>query len=510
MSETLFDELRRYVRFGREEESLLRAFRPRAASDFERIAQQFYERIREHEAAHAVFTGEPQIARLQQSLVRWLERIFTGPWDEAYFRETAQIGRVHVNVGLAQHYMFTAMALIRVELTRVAERELGSESTATREAITRLLDLELAIMLEGYRAHVLERAQRSRQIETEELTVALARAEHRYVNAVEAAPFLVIGLDREGVIRLFNREAETVSGYARDEVVGRRFDELFLPPDQPADAPFAGPMRLRSGRLRDIRWHLAQTENSADDVTRIAIGRDVTDELVDADRSRQTERLAAVGTLAAGLAHEIRNPLNGAQLHLTFLERALKRSSADADSLEAVHVVTEEIRRLGRLVSEFLEFARPAPLQLAPASVRRLCERVSALAAADAEKANVELGLDLPANDANLEIDAARIEQVLLNLVRNAIEAVEARGGGHVTLRARRQPRHETFEVEDDGPGIGDPDAPIFDAFYSTKNGGTGLGLAIVHRIVSQHGGTVSVESRPGRTVFRLQLPLAH
>jgi signal transduction histidine kinase len=97
---------------------------------------------------------------------------------------------------------------------------------------------------------------------------------------------------------------------------------------------------------------------------------------------------------------------------------------------------------------------------------------------------------------------------VLLNLACNAIEALAPIGGGKVVVRARRQPRTITLEVEDDGPGIA-PDSPIFDAFYSSKPQGTGLGLSITHRIVTDHGGTIDVDSVPGRSLFRVALPLA-
>jgi signal transduction histidine kinase len=116
--------------------------------------------------------------------------------------------------------------------------------------------------------------------------------------------------------------------------------------------------------------------------------------------------------------------------------------------------------------------------------------------------------VDLPSTDIVLDLDPAKIEQVLLNLLRNAIEAVDAAGCGTVTLRARRQPRHAVIEVEDDGPGVASPDAPIFDPFFSTKPNGTGLGLAIAHRIVTDHEGTIEFQSRPGKTLFRVTLPL--
>ena len=131
-----------------------------------------------------------------------------------------------MKVGLPQRYMFTAMALIRVELTRICETALGARSTATREALTKLLDLELAMMLESYREDFVARVQRIERLEKEELNRALVRAEHRYVNAVELARVLIVGLDASTCVRLFNREAERVTGFARDEVLATRFDAI--------------------------------------------------------------------------------------------------------------------------------------------------------------------------------------------------------------------------------------------------------------------------------------------
>jgi hypothetical protein len=123
-----------------------------------RIAQEFYDQIRQHDDAHAVFTGEAQIARLQRSLVQWMERLLGGCYDEAYFDGTAKIGRVHVKVGLPQRYMFTAMALIRSSLLRLADSGPPGGAPVV-SAISRLLDLELAIMLESYRDDFVARLQ---------------------------------------------------------------------------------------------------------------------------------------------------------------------------------------------------------------------------------------------------------------------------------------------------------------------------------------------------------------
>jgi len=135
-------------------------------------------------------------------------------------------------------------------------------------------------------------------------------------------------------------------------------------------------------------------------------------------------------------------------------------------------------------------------------------EHACGLVAAAAKAANVELTCDLPSSDVEFPADAAKLTQVLLNLLNNAVEAAASTGGGAVRLRGRRGPRQVFIDVEDDGPGLPSLEAPIFDAFYSTKAGGSGLGLAITHRIITDHRGTIDVSSRPGKTSFQIALPL--
>lgn len=524
-SESLFEEMKRYVRFTEADARALAEFGPHAAPHFASIADAFYERVREHEGAHRVFTGEEQVERLKRSLIRWLERLCASNKDQAYFDETSKIGRVHVRLGLPQHYMFTAMALIRVALDRIADEAMGAAAAQVRDSLGRTLDLELAIILEAYRDDFVARMHKAEALEIERQGKARAITERRYSQAVELANVLIIGLDAKGVVRLFNREAERVTELGREEVIGSPFADTLIPEplrdehgalllaatrgENHADE-IESAIRTRAGKVREVRWHLAYSPSDvANDVVLFAIGRDTTDQNALAARARQSEKLAAVGTLAAGLAHEIRNPLNGAYLHVTFLERGLRRSGVtDPDTFEAVKVVGEEIKRLGTLVSEFLDFARPNPLVKKLTSLRELCERAAHLVSAEADAARVSIHLDLPTADQQLEIDPGKMEQVLLNLLRNAIEATATVGGGRVTVRARRKPRHEIIEVEDDGPGLSSPDAPIFDPFFSTKPQGTGLGLAIAHRVITDHDGTIDVNSRPKRTVFRITLPI--
>jgi signal transduction histidine kinase len=238
------------------------------------------------------------------------------------------------------------------------------------------------------------------------------------------------------------------------------------------------------------------------------VGVDVTRERELERRARMNERLAAAGALAAGLAHEIRNPLNGASLHLSVLDRALARSPEVPEAArDASAVLRAEIRRLGALVTDFLDVARPKPLARAPVDVNDVARSVQALLAPEAEARRVTLELEAFPFPATAQVDSERTKQVLVNLVRNALEAVKE--GGHVAVRVRRLPHEVEVDVHDDGPGIPDPTAPIFDAFFTTKDRGTGLGLSIVQRIVTDHGGEVSFASRPGATTFTVRLPIA-
>jgi PAS domain S-box-containing protein len=510
-------ELRQYVDFGPDDARSLAAIHDALAPDFARIAQEFYDKTREHEEAHAVFTGEEQIARLQRSMQAWLHRLLGGTYDAAYYAQTERIGEVHVRIGLPQRYMFTAMSRIRLDLDRlIDERAPRERATQTRAALHKALDIELAVMLEAYRAAQAARVERRWAIERN--APALAQAD---VAAIELTREFVVGLDDRGLIRLFNAGAEATTGYGREEMIGRELTTALLaeesreaiakilavpPTNDPQRFRVDAFVRTRAGKLRDVRWDIATTRIG--DVHVCLIGHDYTEEKKLAERSRRAEKLAAVGTLAAGLAHEIRNPLNGAQLHVAYLQRTLKRAGSSSEMLEAADVISDEIKRLATLVTEFLDFARPNPLERKVSSLGGLIERAATVIEPEANAGNVRIARDFPSKDIVAEVDGPKIEQVVLNLARNAIEALDGQGGGHVTIRLRRQPKNALIEVEDDGPGLPSEDAPIFDAFYTTKPTGTGLGLAITHRIVTDHDGTIEVDSRPGRTLFRVMLPL--
>lgn len=223
------------------------------------------------------------------------------------------------------------------------------------------------------------------------------------------------------------------------------------------------------------------------------------------------EKLAALGSLAAGVAHEIRNPLTAIKFRLFSLKKSLHPRLVDNEDAD---VIAAEISRLERIVRDFLEFARPSEPDTASVSAQQLLEEVARLMRPQLE----ESGVNLKVSDHNgvwLRVDFQQIKQVLINLIRNAAESIE--GEGTVTLRAYtdaaplagKRLAVSVVEVADTGRGI-PPEISrrLFDPFFTTKENGSGLGLSIAARIVEKHGGELVFESQPNRgTTFKLLLP---
>lgn len=499
VGQSYLESLKLYVGFGEASSATLRAIYPVVAPHVPAIIEDFYATIEAHPgAAGAITGGRAQIERLKQTLRRWLEELFVGPHDDSYVARRARIGRVHVRISLPQAYMFTAMNRIRVRTAAVIHEALAADPAAlaqTTTALHQIMDIELAIMLETYREDLMAK------VEQERLRSEHERSERQQQELIEAVPAFVIALDAEGRIVFWNRQLEQATGYGREEMLGQPGSGLI-------GSGGVRPLPVKGGRDLLVRWKRASSAQPPGSASRTyAVGTDVTGEEEMLRRALRAERLAAVGTLAAGLAHEVRNPLNSAALQLQVLRRRLRRDDLDKASAEPIlAIVDDEIRRLERLVQDFLAFVHPRPLTLRPTALAELCQGVLASVAPELEKAGVKASFEADPGLPDLHLDPERLRQVLENLVRNAIEAMP--NGGRLGVRARRAPGGDAIEIDvaDTGHGFGD-EAPIFDAFFTTKPKGTGLGLAIVHRIVSDHGGTVRVRSRQGDTCFTVSLP---
>jgi two-component system sensor histidine kinase PilS (NtrC family) len=219
--------------------------------------------------------------------------------------------------------------------------------------------------------------------------------------------------------------------------------------------------------------------------------------------AQRAERLATVGQLAAGVAHEIRNPLASISGSIELLRQSPQTSEDDRTLMTIVH---REIQRLNVLIGDLLDYANPRPSQPVDFDLGSLVEETLRVARSEPAFAEVELAHDVE-QPLPVHADPAKLRQVVWNLVRNAGDAAAA-GGKHVRVEARRRDTDVTITVADDGPGIAkDMLARIFDPFVTTKRQGTGLGLATSHAIVSEHGGRIDVETGTG-TKMIVTLPV--
>jgi two-component system, NtrC family, sensor histidine kinase HydH len=219
---------------------------------------------------------------------------------------------------------------------------------------------------------------------------------------------------------------------------------------------------------------------------------------------KRAERLYALGQLSAGLAHEIRNPLASIEGAAAVVQRELQ---SDERRREFLDIIQKESRRLNQLLTSFLNFARPSPPDLKAVEIQGLLDSVIVLAQHAGDTGRWEIKKDVQPGLSGLVCDPEQLKQVLLNLVMNATQATPQ--GGTVVLAARDDGNEVTIDVDDQGCGISqDCLDRVFDPFFTTKETGTGLGLSLAHRIVSQHGGTLTVaRNSPDGVTMRVSLP---
>ena len=232
--------------------------------------------------------------------------------------------------------------------------------------------------------------------------------------------------------------------------------------------------------------------------------------------TRRAERLASLGTIALGLAHEIRNPLSG----IKGAAQLLRGSLGDPAQVRATDVIIREVDRLDGLLEQLRSLSTSPPLQLDAVNIHRILNHVLALQRQAPEWGDIVLRTEFDPSLPAVLGDRAQLTQVFLNLVKNAVESLRGRGTVRVVTRietryhVRRRTRRRQFlsvVVADDGPGVPDDvQSQLFSPFFTTKSRGTGLGLAVCHRIVSEHAGTIAYEPHPGGGArFRVILPVS-
>lgn len=347
--------------------------------------------------------------------------------------------------------------------------------------------------------------------------------------------------DLEGGIRYVNPAFTRIFGWEANEVVGKNILEIF-PEDKnrikkvmesikgkKAFPPYETRLQRKDGQVIDLYVSASPILNSRGDVIAItAVYRDHTRLRRLEDRLYQSEKMAAIGQLVAQIAHEINNPLSTLQFSLKLLQ---KMGPSDLEFKEEIEDMYEEVRRIARIVDQLLSFSRPQSKRKRQASLKRVLKnKMLQLLIKNLRERNVEVEIDLPNHFPMVSVYSDQMLQIFMNLLKNAADSIE--NEGKITIRASTKmldldsvyqlpswgqrlshPAGKVVEitVSDTGQGIPNDALPhIFEPFFTSKGpNGTGLGLSVVHSIVSRSGGTIEVESIPGKgTTFTIILPI--
>jgi PAS domain S-box-containing protein len=333
----------------------------------------------------------------------------------------------------------------------------------------------------------------------------------------------IITVSPEERITSWNRGAQQMFGWSRDEVVGREFS--FLLPDEErarGELQWIHRTTIAQGAIRDHETRRLRRDGTLVDVslTRTAVFgpdgtiigftailRDISDRRRLERRLLAAERLATAGQVAAGVAHEIGAPLTAIAMTVEHMLRQRCASCAGADQMRILQTQTDRIARLAR---QLVDLAKPAALTRGPVGLAEVAAMASSLVRSQFDQRGARIVLDVAPDLPTVRGDAAQLQQVLLNLLFNAIRVIPE-GSGEVRI-AGRQREAGTVEitVRDNGPGIPPEDLPLLFTPFFSRSGGTGLGLALAAQIVQAHGGTLDADSPPGSgALFTITLPVA-
>ncbi len=351
-----------------------------------------------------------------------------------------------------------------------------------------------------------------------------------YANIIDSVGDGVIVLDAAGHITLINPAAEEIAGVSRRQAQGNSFTALFKGDQlliEMVEKTAATGMTIsdhenvvlkRGGHATPVSATTSPLLlETGERIGVILVLRDLTN-IRDLEQAvRQADRLSSLGTLAAGLAHEIKNPLGGIKGAAQLLEQELPEESELRDY---TRVMLKEVRRVNRIVEELLDLASPRKIKLDRVNLHKTLGDILLLQKRGAAGKNIAIRQQFDPSIPPILGDEALLTQLFLNLIKNAVEAVGDEGTVQVTSRVvsdysmsqnwERRSRMVALEVSDDGPGIPPEQMEhLFTPFFTTKAKGTGLGLAICQKIVLEHRGMIKVESDRGKgTTFTVMLPL--
>ena len=297
----------------------------------------------------------------------------------------------------------------------------------------------------------------------------------------------LVRLDAEGQVQQSNPAAKRLLGAEPADVIA----DLALPLGKSSSREIE--ISYPEARILEVRTIPLGKET-------IVYIRDITDERARTEEELRAGATKAVCDLAAGVAHEIGNPLNAIALSLQLVKR-------DPTDTEAIETGLAQLRRLDGIIHDFLSAIRPHKPNLMPGSVADPLKNCLAMLKPQFEERRIAVTLDIPAALPNIALDAAQMEQVFFNLLKNALEAIP--DGGKIAIQLGSDDRDVSVSFRDNGIGMdAEQLANLFEPYRTTKEKGTGLGLMISKRIVTEHGGSIAAESKPGDgTTFTITLP---
>ena len=336
-------------------------------------------------------------------------------------------------------------------------------------------------------------------------------------NLVENMPIGLIALDDQRRIASFNPVAQSILGFDSNRVIGQAAADVL-----PKDIFIEINGMLPNGNLVETeidclldsgnRLALSFSASPLHDGEKRFLGfvlllKDLREVQALRKEIFRNQRLASVGRLAAGVAHEVRNPLSSIKGFATYFKERYREKPEDQ---QIAGIMIQEVDRLNRVIGQLLDFARPIKIDPKKISVPNLIADAIKMVEAQADEKNIRIESHVSDRLHEASIDKDRINQVLLNLILNALEAMEAGGSLAVKADTDDEGKSILFQVSDTGLGISEENqSKVFDPYYTTKSTGTGLGLAIAHNIVEAHGGGIDVASTSGKgTTFRVRIPM--
>ena len=380
-----------------------------------------------------------------------------------------------------------------------------------------ILSFYIVALLSGYLTERLRKTHQELRDKSMDFDDLRALQEH----ILKSVGSGILTMDLNGNVTSWNPAAEQITSYSYEkiksnwqDVFGNSIKELFDHTDSLKERSFRfdGQVVKKDGTITILGMTASLLKDDANTARGIILTfQDITKIVEMEDQMRRQERLATVGSLAAGIAHEIRNPLAALSGSIQVLQGEL---SLKDDNKRLMDIVVRETDRLNTIITEFLEYARPASALTAKIELLAVMDETIALLKNSKNfQRNVVIKREIDPQIA-LKGDPQRLRQVFWNLLINACQAMPE--GGALTITAASYSHGEDganmcqITISDTGEGILDKDLrKIFDPFFTTKTGGTGLGLAIAYRIIDDHEGTITVDSRPGKgTQFKIRLPM--